>query len=233
MARANSPVWAKSRPRSRSSWTDSGSRSRIRSDAANALACSRREPPSVNLVQALLAVLHGQERSGVVRVDEQFLFAILVAHDEVTRQSYPGQRQPETPSQLQGNDRQRNGNPQAGVQDFVEKTVLGIVIVLPVTGKTHFIEQILIHHVKDLSGRPAACEPRMQIQSHFVQGLDILINIQIRIFFLGDQKRSPGQIDRAVGPMDQGGKVLTNLVRENHGESYRRPKGYFSRSPLR
>src|SRR5258708_31764528 len=106
-----------------------------------------------------MTVGFGKQLSGMKGVDVDGVVAIVVLHDEMSRQSDSEYRAPQTPRYFDIYNRQGNGNAGPPVQNNIETTVARIFVVGFVSAKSQFLEKILVQQPDELTAIGPARQP--------------------------------------------------------------------------
>ncbi len=130
----------------------------------------------------------------------------LESHDEVSREAdaVDGQLQP--PADLDQDQRERDGDAEAAVEDVIEEAVPRIVILLAVSPEALLLEKKLAQAMEPTEGI-ALRAPGPGIGGEPVQATKVRPDVQVWVLRLGDQQRRSRQIDLRLRPLNRDGEL--------------------------
>lgn len=111
--------------------------------------------------------------------------------------------QSEAPADLNQDERERDGDAEAPVQDFVEEAVPRVVVLLGVSPEPLLLEQELAQAMK-AAERVALLNTGGRGQA--VESLQVLLDVQVRILSLGDEERREREVNLRLGAPDGSGE---------------------------
>src|SRR2546421_3175851 len=168
-----------------------------------------RQRLSVHARQELLTVLLGQYLAAMERVDPEDRWLGTISHQKMPWHPHANNGQANLSGQLDIHHCERNGDTHLALDNVIEKTVAGVVVVLQITTKTLRIEQIRI----ELRDNTLWIDLQTQVGGdclrHRVEALYIRFYVEGGVLLLGNEQGPFCQTELSLGTLGQGSKATT------------------------
>src|SRR3972149_1207154 len=119
-----------------------------------------------------------------------------VFYQEVAGKANSMERQPETPSHLQVDGRDGDGNPDPPFKDLIQKAVSRVVVLFGIPPEIEVIEEITVQRLNAHQRTFIMPKPFLNLMGHSIQTVQVGFDIQAWILLLGDQESRLGKVNR-------------------------------------
>src|SRR3990172_9015350 len=132
------------------------------------------------------------------RIEDNLSLRPRIFYQEVPGKANSMERQPETPSHLQVDGRDGDGNPGPPFKNLIQKAVSRVVILFGIPPELEVIEEITVQRLNAPQGVFITIMPKsfLNLMGHSIQTVQVGFDIHAWILLLGNQERRLGKVNR-------------------------------------
>ena len=151
---------------------------------------------AVDLFEAGTDVVEVEDRAAVERIDYQLATLVDGLDQEVRRKRDAEEVEPGAPADLEVNQRERDRDAEAAFQHVVEKRVARVGVVVAIARKAGPHEQEVRQRLHPLDRVFGLAQCALRRASQRRQMLEVVRDVEVGIFLLGDQQGAVGERNR-------------------------------------
>src|SRR3972149_3325683 len=123
-----------------------------------------------------------------------------VFYQEVAGKANPMERHPETPSHLQVDRRDGDGDPGPPVKDLIQKAVPRVVVLFGIPSELEISKETTVQRLNAPQGVFITLMPKsfLNLMGHSIQTVQVGFDVQAWILLLGNQERRLGKVNRPL-----------------------------------
>ncbi len=163
---------------------------------------------AIQPVEQRLKLLVGFDRPFMERIDDDFLAIPQVLDQKMTGKAHSVELEPNPPGDLHIEHREGDGNTLLTLQDLVQKTVPGIVVIVPVAAKSLLPKQYEVDRCNGSVRAQLLPTPGPDGRCDLIYAREIRINVQAGIVARSDRQSSAKQIDLFIRAANQPSEIL-------------------------